>query len=188
MTTWTLDAAHSSVEFAARHMMVSNVRGRFRDVAVTASFDPRDPGSGAVEAVIQAASIDTGVEPRDQHLRSADVLDVERFPVITFRSRAVERAGGDRFRVPGDLTIRGETRPVTLESEFLGVARNLQGGLSAGFTAKARISRKDWGLTWNVGLETGGWLVGDDVRIEIDVELVSSAAEREVAKVESGAA
>ncbi len=188
MTTWKLDAVHSSVQFSARHMMVTNVRGQFRDFSLDVAFDPEHPEQGRVEATIQATSIDTGMEQRDQHLRSADFLDVEHYPTITFRSTGATRGRDDHFQVPGDLTIRGETRPVTLDVEFLGVAANLQGGRSAGFSARTRISRKDWGLTWNVGLETGGWLVGDEIRVDIDVELASAPAEEAAPAAERGAA
>ncbi len=188
MARWNLDTAHSSVQFTARHMMVSNVRGRFADFAVDVDFDPQEPERGTVVATIQAASIDTGADQRDAHLRSPDFLDVANHPTITFCSTKIERIARDRYGLAGDLTLRGETRPVTLEAEFLGVAQNLQGGRSAGFTARTRISRKDWGLTWNVGLETGGWLVSDEIRIEIDLELLSVATEAEVSRAESGAA
>ncbi len=188
MATWQLDPVHSSVQFSARHMMVSNVRGGFRDFTVDVEFDPEHPEQGRVRASIQAASIDTSMEQRDAHLRTADFLDADRYPTIDFESTRVEARGTESFRLHGDLTIRGETRPVVLDVEYMGAARNLQGGLSAGFSAHARLSRKEWGLTWNVGLETGGWLVGDEVRVEVDLELLSAAAERPAAKVEAGAA
>ncbi len=178
-STWELDPVHSSVGFTVRHMMVSNVHGRFRTVDVDVDFDPERPEAGRVEATIQAASIDTGMEPRDAHLRSADFFDAERYPTLRFVSTSVERRGEDRFLVHGDLTIRDVTRPVTLDVEFLGAVPAMDGGRKAGFAASTRISRKEWGLTWNVGLETGGWLVGDDVRIEIDVELTEPAAATE---------
>ncbi len=174
MAAWQLDPVHSSVQFSVRHMMVSNVRGRFRDFSIDVAFDPEHPEQGTARATIQAASIDTSMEQRDAHLRSADFLDADHFPTIEFVSTRVERTGEDRFRLHGDLTIHGQTRPVALDVEYLGTARNTQGGLSAGFSAQTRISRKDWGLTWNVGLEAGGWLVGDDVRVEIDLELLSA--------------
>ncbi len=188
MPRWNLDPVHSSVQFSARHMMVTNVRGQFRDFSVDVDFDPEHPEQGSVEAVIQAASIDTGMEQRDAHLKSADFLDVEHNPALTFRSTRVERVDGDQFRLYGDMTIRGETRPIVLEGEYLGVARNLQGGMSSGFTAHTKLSRKDWGLTWNVGLESGGWLVGDEVRVNVDVELLSAATEKSVSQKEAGAA
>ena len=188
MAAWNLDPVHSSVQFAARHMMVTNVRGRFRDFSVDVAFDPEHPGQGHVNATIQAASIDTGMDQRDAHLRSADFFDVEHYPTITFRSTSVQPKGGDRYAVQGDLTIRGQTRPVTLDVEFLGVAQNLQGGKSAGFSAQTRINRKEWGLTWNVGLETGGWLVGDEIRIDIDVELLSATTQQAASTAEKGTA
>ena len=177
MSHWQLDPVHSSVQFSARHMMVSNVHGTFRDFSADVDFDPEHPAEGHVEAVIQAASIDTGQEQRDAHLRSGDFLAAEQFPTLTFRSTTVEPRAGDESRLHGELTIRGETRPVVLEGEYLGVAHNLQGGTSAGFEAHTTISRKDWGLTWNMGLDAGGWLVSDEVRIDIDLELLSPTAE-----------
>ena len=188
MATWQLDPVHSSVQFSARHMMVSNVRGKFRDFTVDVEFDPEHPEQGRVRATVQAASIDTSMEQRDAHLRSTDFLDAEKYPTLVFEGTRVEAHGKDSFRLHGDLTIRGETRPVVLDVEYLGAARNLQGGLSAGFSAHTRVSRKDWGLTWNVGLETGGWLVGDEVRVEVDLELLSAAAEKPAAETEAGAA
>ncbi len=188
MAKWQLDPVHSTVQFSARHMMVTNVRGKFRDFSVDVDFDPAHPEQGRVQAVIQATSIDTGMEQRDQHLRSADFLDAEHYPALTFTGTRVERVGDDRFRLHGDLTIRGATRPVALEVEYMGVATNLQGGLSAGFTAHTKISRKEWGLNWNVGLEAGGWLVSDEVRVEIDLELVSAASEKAGDEAAVGAA
>lgn len=188
MATWQLDPVHSSVQFSARHMMVSNVRGRFRDFTVDVEFDPEHPEQGRVRASIQAASIDTSMEQRDVHLRSADFLDAEKYPTLVFESTRVEAHGKESFRLHGDLTIRGETRPIVLDVEYLGAARNLQGGLSAGFTANAKISRQEWGLTWNVGLETGGWLVSDEVRLEVDLELLSAAAAKPAVEAEVGAA
>jgi polyisoprenoid-binding protein YceI len=145
--------------------MVSNVRGTFRDFSFDVDFDPEHAEEGRVQAVVQAASIDTGAAARDAHLRSADFLDAERSPTLTFRSTTVEPRSADGYRLHGELTIRGETRPVVLEAEYLGVAHNLQGGTSAGFSAHARISRKEWGLTWNMGLEAGGLVVSDEIRV-----------------------
>jgi len=187
MATWKLDPVHSSVQFSARHMMVSNVRGKFRDFSVDVDFDPEHPEQGRVTAAAQAASIDTAMDARDQHLRSADFLNAEQYPTLTFVSTGVERVADDRFRLIGNLTILGETRPVAFDVEYLGVVKNLQGGASAGFAARTRISRKDWGLTWNVGLEAGGWLVSDEVRIEVDLELVAEVAARPVVEAAQGA-
>ncbi|HEX8938552.1 MAG TPA: YceI family protein [Candidatus Limnocylindrales bacterium] len=175
-TTWQLDNAHSAVEFSARHMMVSTVRGRFDRFEVTLEADEQSPETSSVVARIDTASINTGQEQRDAHLRSADFLATEEYPEITFRSTRVEKAGQGEYLVTGDLTIRGETHPVTLKTEFAGIVRNLQGGRSAGFSAEAKISRKEWGLTWNVALESGGWLVGDEIKVRIELEVVQAAA------------
>lgn len=179
-TTWKIDPAHSSVEFAVKHMMFTTVRGRFKGVEGTISIDEENPENSSVEVEIDAASIDTGVEDRDEHLRSADFLDAEDYPTITFRSRRVEGAHaeqGDRFRVIGDLTIRDTTMEVTLETTFEGLGQDPWGGQRAGFHATTEIDRRDWGLRWNQALETGGILVGDDVEVTIDVELIKVADE-----------
>ena len=175
MTTWDLDPAHSQIEFAVRHMMVTTVRGQFRKFGLAVDFDETNPERSTVEAHIDAASIETGMEARDTHLRSADFLDAEKFPELTFRSTHIER-NGEGYRIDGDLTMRGETRPVSLDAEIGGVVANMQGGRRAGFSASTRISRKAWGLTWNGALESGGVLVGDEVRITIDVAVVQAEA------------
>jgi polyisoprenoid-binding protein YceI len=184
-STWSIDPAHSSVEFSVKHMMFTTVRGRFKDVGGTIAVDGRAPDRSTVEVEIEAASIDTGVEDRDEHLRSADFLGVESHPKITFRSKRVEGAharGGDRFRVIGDLTIRGETREVTLDAVLEGTGTDPWGNERAGFRATCEIDRRDFGLMWNQALETGGVLVGHNVRIELDVQAVQGAArEREAA-------
>ena len=177
VTTWKIDPAHTLIEFSAKHMMITTVKGRFAEVEGTITVDLRDPDRSHVEADIAAASIDTRTEQRDQHLRSADFLDVERFPTITFRSRRVEGAHareGDRFTVTGDLTIRGITREVTLDCTFAGTNKDPWGGQRAGFTATGKIDRRDWGLTWNQALETGGILVGNDIKISIEAQAVRS--------------
>ncbi len=177
MTTWTLDPAHSQVEFAVKHMMITTVRGRFDRFAAEVEFDEATPAASSVVAHIDAASINTGMEARDAHLRSADFFDVERYPEIAFRSTKVE-GKGDSYKLTGDLTIRGETRPVTLDAEIEGVVPNWQGGgRRASFSASTKISRKEWGLTWNVALESGGWLVGDEIKISIDLAFVEAAQE-----------
>ena len=170
--TWTLDPAHSSVTFSAKHMMVTTVRGsmHLRDVAL--SFDPDDLPASSVRVSIDAASIDTGQEARDQHLRSADFLETEAHPTIDFASTRIETYGDD-YRIHGDLTIRGVTRPVVLDAEFAGIVPNMQGGRRAAFSATTKIDREDFGLTWNVALEQGGWLVGKQIKIEIDLAAVS---------------
>ncbi len=170
--TWKLDPAHTQVEFAVKHMMITTVKGRFTDVEGTIVTDEEDPTASSVEVTIDAASIDTRVEDRDNHLRSADFLDVENHPELTFRSTEVEQVGDNEYRMKGDLTIRGVTRPVELHVEEEGRGRDPWGGTRAGFTATTEISRKEWGLTWNQTLETGGVLVADKVRISISAQAV----------------
>ncbi len=173
---WTFDLAHSSVGFTVRHMVVSKVRGRFAKWGGTLEMDENDPVRAKVDVVIEAASVDTGVEQRDAHLRSADFFDVERYPAIEFRSRAVQAAGDGAYRLVGDLTMHGVTRPVTLEVEFAGSAKDPWGGVRAGFSARTTIDRKDFGLAYNQLLETGGVLVGEQVEIGIEVEAVRQVA------------
>jgi polyisoprenoid-binding protein YceI len=167
---WVIDPVHSTVPFVARHMMISKVRGRFREFEGWVDVAER-PEDSRVEVAINAASIDTGDPGRDEHLRSPDFLDVEHFPLVTYRSTSV-RPIGDRVEVVGDLTIRDCTRPVTLDVEFEGVAVDPWGNLRAGFVASGDINREDFDITWNQALETGGFLVGKGVRIELDVEAV----------------
>ena len=177
-TTWTIDPAHSSVELAVKHMMFTTVRGRFKDFKGTIVVDEQNPDNSTVEVEIAAASIDTGVADRDGHLRSADFLDAEQFPTITFRSKRVEGAmkqEGDHFRVVGDLTIRGTAFEVTLDCVYEGMGKDPWGGTRAGARATARIDRRDWGLKWNQALETGGILVANEVRIEVEVQAVKAA-------------
>ncbi|HEX8254606.1 MAG TPA: YceI family protein [Thermoanaerobaculia bacterium] len=174
-TTWQIDAAHSSVEFAVKHMMFTTVRGRFKDVKGTIVADEANPDQSTVEVEIAAASIDTGSPDRDAHLRSADFLDVENHPTLTFRSKRVEGAmkkEGDTFKVIGDLTIRGTAMEVTLEAQYEGTGKDPWGGTRSGSRANARIDRRDWGLKWNQALETGGILVANEVRIEVEVQAV----------------
>ncbi len=173
--TWAIDPAHTVVGFNARHLMVAKVRGSFTTFDGTIHIDD-DPAASSVEVTIDAASIDTGVADRDAHLRSPDFLDVENHPTIEFRSTAV-RADGDGYQVHGDLTIRGTTRPVTLDMEYLGLARDPWGNDKAMFTATTKIDREDWGLSWNQALETGGLLVGKQVTIELEVQAAQVPAE-----------
>jgi polyisoprenoid-binding protein YceI len=175
MSTWDLDPAHSQIEFAVRHMMVTTVRGQFRKFTVAVDFDEANPERSTVEAHIDASSIETGMEARDAHLRSADFFDAATYPELVFRSTHIERSG-DGYKIDGDLTIRGETRPVTLDAEIGGVVPNLQGGRRAGFSASTKISRKAWGLTWNGALESGGVLVGDDIKITMDIAVLQAEA------------
>ena len=174
-TTWKLDPNHTAVEFAVKHMMFTTVRGRFKGVSGTITVDEQNPNNSRVDVEIDAASIDTGVGDRDTHLRSADFLDVENHPTLTFRSTRVEGAhknAGDRFKVLGTLSIRGTSSEVTLDASFEGLGKDPWGGQRAGFNARTEIDRRDWGLKWNQALETGGVLVGHSVKIEIEAQAV----------------
>lgn len=168
--TWALDASHTTAAFVARHMMVTKVRGHFDQVSGRVQIG-ETPEDSSVEVTIDAASIFSGDQKRDDHLRSADFLDVETFPTITFRSTAVKQTGPSSLKVTGDLTIRDQTRPVDLAVEFEGVERAPWGTTVAGFSARAEINREDWGMSWNAALETGGVLVGKKVTLEIETEL-----------------
>ena len=174
-TIWQLDPAHSTVEFAVKHMMFTTVRGRFKSFTGTVSINERNPDQSRVEVTIDTASIDTGVSDRDVHLRSADFLDVENHPKIIFRSTRVDGAHnkeGDRFKVAGELEIRGKRMPVSLDATFEGLGKDPWGKQRAGFGARTEIDRREWGLRWNQALETGGVLVANSVRIEIEAQAV----------------
>ena len=168
---YEIDPAHTDVAFVAKHLMVTKVRGRFADVAGTVHI-AGDPLDSWVDVTIDAASIDSRSEDRDGHLRSPDFLDVEQYPTLRFRSSAVRHVGGDRFEVDGDLTIKDVARPVTLDLTLDGVVGDPWGGRRMAFSAATEIDRDDWGLTWNVALETGGVLVSRRVRIELEGQAV----------------
>ena len=175
--TWKLDPAHTQVEFSARHMMFTKVRGMFSDVQGTLLIDDENPDRSRVEVEIDARSIDTRSSDRDTHLRSEDFLDVDKHPKIRFRSTRVEGAhaeAGDEFTVAGDLTIRGQTKPVTLKARYEGQGTDPWGGERVGFSARTTIDRREWGLTWNQALEAGGVLVGNELTIEIQAQAVPS--------------
>ena len=174
--TWTLDAAHSSVTFSTKHMMVTTVRGSMQIRDFDLSLDLDNPEASNVRVRLDAASIDTGQEARDQHLRSDDFLKTDEFPTIDFVSTKIVRRDDDSAQLHGDLTIRGVTRPVVLDAEFAGIVPNPQGGKRAAFSASTKINREDFGLTWNVALETGGVLVSREIKIEMDLAVVSAAA------------
>ena len=174
-TIWAIDATHTNVEFAVRHLMIATVKGRFADVQGTVSLDAVDLSKSRVDVTIQTASIDTREARRDEHLRSADFFNVDVYPTLTFRSRRVTDAAGDRFRLIGDLTIAGVTREVVLDVTSTGRARDPWGGERSAFQATTTIKRSEFGLTWNQALETGGVLVGDEIKIAIDAELVKAA-------------
>jgi polyisoprenoid-binding protein YceI len=174
-TTWNLDPVHSVAEFKVKHMMISNVKGQFTGMTGALTLDESDIGNSRVMATIDASSIDTRQAERDAHLRSADFFDVERFPMLNFRSTTVKRAGTDGLVVTGDLTIHGVTRQVTFAVEGPSAAgKDPWGNTRIGFSAKTRINRKDFGLHWNSTLETGGILVGDEVTITLDLEFIKS--------------
>jgi polyisoprenoid-binding protein YceI len=176
--SWNIDTSHSGINFAIRHMVVSKVRGRFAKFTGSIDLDESDLTRSTLKAKIDAASIDTGTPDRDVHLRSADFFDTDAFPELLYRSRRIEALSGDRYRVIGDLTIRDVTREVPLEVEYGGRATDPWGNERAGFSARASLDRKDFGLTWNQVLEAGGVIVGDRVEIDIEVEVVRAAAER----------
>jgi polyisoprenoid-binding protein YceI len=175
--TWTVDPSHSTVGFVARHLMITKVRGRFTDFTGSLEIAP-DPLQSHVEATVNLASVDTGDAGRDAHLRTADFFDVEGggSPTMTFRSTGIKEEHGDHTLF-GDLTVNGVSRQVEFDLEFEGVSPDPWGGTRAAFTAETEINRKDFGLEWNVALETGGVLVGDKVKIQLDIQAVRQADE-----------
>lgn len=173
--TWDIDASHSVIAFTVRHAMVAKTRGRFTEVSGTLTIDGANPGASKADVTIPAASFDTGSADRDAHVRSADFLDVENFPALTFVSTGITQHGSDEFEIAGDLTIHGVTKPVTLKAELNGVAVDPFGNTRIGFEAKTKIKRSDYGLNWNAALEAGGVLVSDEVKIELDVEAIKQA-------------
>jgi polyisoprenoid-binding protein YceI len=170
-----IDNAHTQIQFAVRHMMISKVRGEFTKFSGSVELNVEQPERTTVDVAVDLASINTRDAQRDGHLRSADFFDVEKYPAMQFKSTNVQVLNKKQARLTGDLTIRDVTKPLTLDVEFVGSAKSPWGATSYGFAAKAKINREDWGLVWNVALETGGWLVGKDVEIEVDVELVQVA-------------
>lgn len=175
MTTqsWNIDTAHSGIHFSVRHMVVAKVRGRFTDWQGSVQFDPERPEQSSISVSIQAASIDTGVSQRDDHLRSSDFFDVERFPTLEYRSQRIDRVSEERFRVYGELSLHGVTRPVTLDAELLGRGKDLAGNDRVAFSARASLDRTEFDLGWNQVLEAGGVMVG--TRIELELEVAANA-------------
>lgn len=187
MTTWKIDSAHTQVNFSAKHMMVTNVRGTFHDVDGTIELDENDPTRSRGEFRVSAASVDTNFAARDTHLRSADFFDAERFPTISFVATDISLVADDQFKVVGDLTIREVTKPLAFDVTLEGIVPGMSGARHAGMTATAKIVRADWDLNWNVALEQGGWLVGKEIKLDIAIaadevavadatELVSTAS------------
>jgi polyisoprenoid-binding protein YceI len=192
MTTWKIDPAHTDISFSAKHMMITTVRGKFAQVEGELELDENEPRNSRGEIRVAAASLSTGFDARDQHLRSADFFDVETHPWIAVRTTSVQPKDDGTYAVTADVTIRGVTRPVTFDVEYLGTAPGMRGGRHVGFTARAKVNRKDWGLNWNIALEAGGWLVGDDIKLEIDVAgdevAVATAAQAQAQDIESATA
>jgi len=172
MSTWKIDSAHSEINFSVRHMMITNVRGQFDKFSGTVEFDEQNPANSIVDVQIDANSINTREPQRDGHLRSPDFLNTEKYPYLVFKSKRIELVDANRGRITGDLTIRDITREVVLDVEYAGMVKSPFGHTSAGFTATTKIKRKDWDLNWNVALETGGVLVGDEIKIDIELELI----------------
>jgi len=175
--TYIIDPSHSTAGFKVRHLMVTNVRGEFSGVTGTVVFDPANPANSKVEATIDATTLNTRDEQRDAHLKSADFFDVEKYPTITFVSKKVEALGGAEYRVTGDLTLHGVTRKVTLDVEGPHPeVRDPWGNVKTGAAASTKVNRRDFGLVWNVALETGGVLVGDDVTLQVELEMARQQA------------
>ncbi|MEV3858292.1 YceI family protein [Streptomyces sp. NPDC050095] len=172
---YTVDPAHTSLGFVARHAMVTNVKGSFTDFTGELHLDGSAPDKSTASFDVQMASIDTGNADRDGHLKSADFFKIEEFPTMTFRSTSAESLGGDDYRITGDLTILGTTKPLTIDLEFNGAAKDPFGNERVGFEGKAEILRSEWGLTWNAALETGGVLVSDKIKLNFDISAIKSA-------------
>ena len=172
---WVIDPTHSSIGFTARHAMVTKVRGTFEEFEGSAHLDADDPAVSTATVAIKVASINTRNGQRDDHLRTNDFFDAPSFPEITFSSTAVEAVSADTYRLTGDLTVKGTTKPVTVDFEHTGLATDPYGNLRAGFEGKAVIHRKDWGIAWNAALETGGVLVGEKITLEFDVSAIRNA-------------
>lgn len=175
-STYTIDPAHSNLQFSVRHMMIANVKGAFSGVKGTVLYDPDAPETGSVEAEVDTSTISTLDPNRDTHLKSPEFLDAAQFPTITFKSTRIERSG-DGLKIDGDLTIHGVTKPVTLDVEEVSPeGKDPWGNTRIGASAKAKIKRSDFGLTWNAALETGGFLVGDELKLDFEVQLIKQAA------------
>jgi polyisoprenoid-binding protein YceI len=175
--SWTIDPNHTLIEFSVKHMMITTVRGRFTRFSGSIQLDERQPERAGVEGSVEVDSIDTHAADRDAHLRSADFFDVANHPRMTFRSTAIRPRAEGRFAIAGDLTIRGVTRPVVFEVVDEGRSQDPWGKRRWGLSAETVINRKDFGLNWNVALETGGWLVGDQVRVSVELQLIEALPE-----------
>jgi len=174
MTTWNIDPSHSTLGFAVKHMMISTVRGRFAGFSGTLTLDEVTPANSRLEVSVDTASIDTRAEQRDAHLRSPDFFDVASYPGLTFVSKRIEGEVGASFKVVGDLTIRGITHEVVLDAAYDGAGKDPWGNERKAFSARGKVNREAFGLTWNQALEAGGILVGNDVKLEIESEFVKA--------------
>ncbi|GIN87723.1 polyisoprenoid-binding protein [Heyndrickxia sporothermodurans] len=176
ISKWTVDALHSGIDFSVKHMMVSKVKGAFQKFNAVIEAEPTDLTTATIDFTIDVASIDTRNNDRDNHLRSADFFDVEQFPTMTFKSTKIEKTGEDEYSVTGDVTLHGVTRQETFNATFEGLAKDpMSGAEKVGFSANGKIKRSDYGLTWNAALETGGVLVGDDIKVSIEIEAAKEA-------------
>lgn len=176
---WNIDPSHSVVEFSVRHMMIARVKGRFGTFTGVLTADPADLSDATIKVEVDTVSIDTRDDQRDEHLRSADFFDSENFPKMTFESKQVKKTGDDTYDIEGELTIRDVTRPITLNATMTGQGQDPWGNQRIGFEAKSQLNRRDFGLTWNTALETGGVLVGEDVKIEIEAQFVRDDGQAE---------
>lgn len=173
---WNIDPSHSHVHFSVRHMLVSTVRGSFKVVRGTLEIDEANPELSSVEAEVETASIETGDTNRDNHLKSPDFFEVEKYPLISFKSTKVEQLDENEYKVTGDLSLHGVTKPVVFRADYSGQVKDPWGMLRVGLHVATKISRKEFGLTWHAALETGGAVVGDEIKIEIDLEAVTQPA------------
>ncbi|MFE9441309.1 YceI family protein [Streptomyces sp. NPDC006602] len=172
---YTIDPAHSSIGFVARHAMVTNVKGKFLDFSGSLHLDGSDPSASTASIDVKMDSIDTGSADRDGHLKSSDFFKTDEFPAMTFRSTSAQALGGDDYRITGDLSILGVTKPITIDLEFNGSAKDPFGNERVGFEGKSEIIRSEWGLTWNAALETGGVLVSDKIKLNFDISAIKNA-------------
>lgn len=177
--SWEIDPAHTLLEFSAKHMMFTTVRGRFREFSGTLNLNEDDLTKSSVEGTVDAASLTTGNPDRDAHLRSADFFDVEQYPAMAFKSTRIQPADGKQFKLVGDLTIKDVTREIVLDTTYEGPSKDPWGNQRMAFSAQSTLNRKDFGLNWNVALEAGGWLVGDEIQLQIEVQAVKQQVEAE---------
>jgi polyisoprenoid-binding protein YceI len=185
---WEIDPAHSLATFTVKHMMFTTVRGQFKVLSGHVHIDEQNPNNSWVDAQVDASSVDTRDERRDGHLKSPDFFDVQNNPTLTFKSNKVEHVGGNEYKVYGDLTMRGVSKPVVFNAEYNGQGKSPYGIQVAGLSAKTKVNRKEWGLNWNQALESGGVLVSDQVTIEIDLEVMQKGDEQKEATQEAQAA